>query len=212
VTVPTTGHPVLSFRYAYSGATTGQSGFTAEVDGDAHNLVVGDLAHTWLDLSAYRGRTVPITFRLRQSENDPAGWAVLDDVSLGTAHGDVWLATADTAALPGETAELVIRAGNRAGVAAEGVVVTLTLPPELSFVGAAPAPGAPLRWELGALAPGAEQTIVVTVQVSAMAKPLTTVSLMAEATAANELETLNNSAAALVALGRMLYLPGVAAP
>jgi Tol biopolymer transport system component len=212
VTVPTTGHPVLSFRYAYSGATTGQSGFTAEVDGNAHNLVVGDLAHTWLDLSAYRGRTVPITFRLRQSENDPAGWAVLDDVSLGTAHGDVWLATADTAALPGETAELVIRAGNRAGVAAEGVAVTLTLPPELSFVGAAPAPGAPLRWELGTLAPGEERTIVVTVQVKPTAKPLTTVSATAAATADNELETLNNSAEALVALGRMLYLPGVAAP
>jgi Tol biopolymer transport system component len=212
VTVPANGHPVLSFHYSYSGATTGQSGFTAEVDGDAHNLAVGDLTHTWLDLSAYRGRTIPITFRLRQAEGDPASWAALDDVSLGTAYADVWLAAGGGAALPGETADLVIRAGNRAGVAAEGVAVMLALPPELSFVRAVPAPSAPLRWELGALAPGAEQTIVVTVQVSAMAKPLTTVSLMAEATAANELETLNNSAAAVVALQRMLYLPGVATP
>jgi hypothetical protein len=213
VTVPDVGYPVLSFRYGYSGSTTTQSGFTVEVDGDAHDLPTGTgLMHTWLDLSAYRGRTVPLTFRLRQGKGDPAGWGVLDDVSLGAAHADVWVTAEGGMALPGETADLVIRAGNRAGVAAEGVAVTLTLPPELSFVSALPAPGAPLRWELGALAPGEEQTIVVTVQVSAMAKPLTTVSLMAEATAANELETLNNSAAAVVALQRMLYLPGVATP
>jgi dipeptidyl aminopeptidase/acylaminoacyl peptidase len=214
VTIPAgMSQPVLSFSYQ-SGGREGATGFDVVVDNVATPLPSHPygLTHFWLDMTPYAGQTVPVTFRLRQAAGDPASWAALDDVSLGTAYADVWLAAGGGAALPGETAELVIRAGNRAGVAAEGVAVALTLPPELSFVSALPAPGAPLRWELGALAPGAEQTVVVTVQVSATAKPLATVSATAEATAANELETLNNSAAAVVALQRMLYLPGVATP
>lgn len=217
VAVPATmARPVLSFSYESPGAGGNVSDLDVLVGGQATPVPATStgLGHFWLDMAAYAGQTVPVTFRLRQTAGAPLAWAALDDVSLGTAHPDAWVAAAGGVALPGETVDLYIHLGNRAGVPAGGVALTLALPPELVFVSAAPAPTgqSPLSWALGSLPPGDEATVVVTVRVAAGAKPFTTVNATAAVNTDDELETLNNSAVVGVRLQRNVYMPGVVAP
>jgi hypothetical protein len=114
-------------------------------------------------------------------------------------------------ALPATTVVHELVAGNRGRVAAGPVVLTYNLPPELSFVSADPAPQStsPLRWEFGALAAGATRPIRVVVAVSPSAAISQTIYATAVVSAAGELETHNNTAAAATRLESVIYLPVV---
>jgi uncharacterized repeat protein (TIGR01451 family) len=146
----------------------------------------------------------------------PAAWAVIDDVSVGAAHADAWVTGESATGQPGWIVAQTLRVGNRGAVAADGVVLTYTLPPELTYSAADPAPSStsPLRWELGSLAAdGPPVEIHLTTTVRAV-NPARLVVSTANVTTAAELELLNNTAVVptpLKGFERQVYLPGVLA-
>ncbi len=203
-------NPVLSFLYKSSDANA----FEVEAGGTLRDLPAAafDTAHHWLDMSPYAGQTISVTFRLRQGANRPAAWAMLDDVSLGSAHPDVALSGWSGEALPGQTATLRLTAANPGALPAEPVTLTLQLPPELSFVSAVPAPdgNAPPVWNLGALAPGETTTVDITVRVGGTAAPFALLRSTAALETAGELETANNTVELRTRVARTVWLPGIA--
>lgn len=218
VATPTADHPVLSFFYGFGRAMLGTRLELIIGDDPPINLPVAGAEpgragrHRWFDLSERAGQPVTITFRLVQATGQPLAWAAVDDVSLGAAHGDVWIGGWDGAALPGEMVVQSLVVGNRGGVdAVPGVTLTYTLPPELRFVAADPAPVAkdPMRWELGALPPGATTTIQVTVAVDDAARLFSTLVGSAAVELPGELETENNAAEMVVRVERRAYGPVV---
>jgi len=218
VVVPdTAAHPMLSFFYRFGGGATSFTNLVAEVTGGSPSQALSlprtgdEMRHSWLDLSGNGGQTVTITFRLTQAPGEPLAGAAVDDVTLGAAHGDVWLAGVGGAALPGRTIRHVLTVGNRGGVDADDVAVTYTLPPELSFVSADPAPDglAPLRWELGTLDNNETRTILVTLSVAPTADPFAALSATAAAVSPGEIETYNNSAEVITNTEMPVFMPVV---
>lgn len=211
VAVPAVAHPALSFFYDFGGGSSAATRFEVKVGSNAPQSLPasGGSRHHWLDLSAYAGQSLDVTFRLVQAAGEAAAWAAVDDVSLGAAVGDVRVAGASAAGLPGETVVIELRADNRGGVAAENVALTYALPPEMTFVAADPPPSdsGPLRWSLGTLAPGATRTIRLTAAVKSTAKPFTTVTGTAAVAFPGELETHNNTAVVPTPLERTAVLP-----
>lgn len=151
-----------------------------------------------------------ITFELTQVDGLPPMWATLDEVSLGAAHADVWLTADSSRGLPGGSAGHTLRVGNRGAVTAANVVLTYTLPPELTFVSASrpPAGLAPLRWEIGALPPGGAPLVIEVTTAVRPDAPGRTVTSTATLSAAAELELANNTATAQTPLGSLIFLPG----
>ncbi len=83
---PTTIYsPTLSFMYIYS-STNSSDYFDVRVNGSSvwSATPIADWAHTYLDLSAYLGQTVDLSFVLHQEGATPA-YAYLDEISLGSA-------------------------------------------------------------------------------------------------------------------------------
>ena len=117
------------------------------------------------------------------------------------------------AAPPGAQLHTVLDYGNRGGVDAQNGSVTLQLPAGLDFVSADPPPTATtpvLRWNLGDMPAFSQQTIDLTLQVSASApygSTLNTSASIASDTA--ELETANNTASGSVFVGSRSWLPFV---
>ena len=216
VVVPdTAAHPVLSFFYRFGGGATNFTNLVVEVTGGSPSQALSlrrtgdEMRQSWLDLSGNVGQTVTITFRLTQAPGEPLAGAAVDDVTLGAAHGDVWLTGVGGAALPGRTITHELTAGNRGGVDADDVAVTYALTPDLSFVSADPAPDglAPLRWELGALAPDQTRTIRVTLSVAPTAAPFAALSATAVAVSPGELETHNNTTGVITRTELSVFLP-----
>jgi hypothetical protein len=79
-------NPTLSFAYR----TQGQAGagtLRARVNGDdvlTTSAIVTDWRHTWLDLSAYAGQAVTVSFEVTNPDTSHQYVAFLDDVSLGS--------------------------------------------------------------------------------------------------------------------------------
>ncbi len=217
VVVPTADHPVLSFFYGFGGATPETRLELVIGDDPPINLPTAgaepDRAtrHHWVDLSGHIGQSVAITFRLSQAANRPKAWAAVDDVSLGAAYGDVWVDGQGGSVSPGRTITHSLMVGNRGGVAAGGATLTYTLPPELRFVSADPAPTTtnPLRWNLGLLSPGAAVPIRVTVAVDGAAKPSGRLVATAAVALPSELETGNNAAEIITRVESRLFAPVV---
>lgn len=209
-------HPTLSFVYQSRGPLRLE---LAKPDGTP--LLTRELPpsptgmrHEWLDMSTYKGQSVKITFRQAQVAGKPVGWAVVDDVSLGRAHADIAVWGESGGRRPNNTMIHTLTVANPGAVAAGEVALVYDLPAELTFVSAQPAPAgtSPLRWTLGALAAGAQQTITITLAVPRQGTP-PWVSATAEITTADEeLELLNNSAEVVSGLGRSVILPVVLRP
>ena len=203
-------HPTLSFFYTSVGALE----LTIDSPGRTATAVTlspspAGMRHHWLPLDGLAGEEMTIRFALTQPANAPAVWATIDEVSLGAAHADVWVTAESTRGAPGQTVRHTLRLGNRGAVAATGVTLTYTLPPELSFVSASRPPSglAPLRWDIGALPPGGAPLVI---ELTAAARPDAigrTVSSTAALVAADELEVLNNTAVARTPLESVVYLP-----
>ncbi len=212
--------PTLSFAYRFGGQTSSGNRFeVAVVEGAAATVVFsifdgsGRWANQWVDLTPWAGRSVTLRFEVIETAGGSPAWAYIDEVTVGSAHPDIWVGQPAWQAAPaGRTFEAAVTYGNRGGVAASGGQVTLQLPAELSFVSADPPPAATtpsLRWDVGALpAQSGPQTIRVTLQVAASAAGGSTVTTTARVTSSTtELEQANNTAQGSIYVGSVRYVP-----
>jgi uncharacterized repeat protein (TIGR01451 family) len=220
VTVPVTmTTPVLSFQYDLRSAPEVEEAvFSVAVEGETAPRFTFEgsttgWAHAWLNLADLAGQAITLTFRLVMATDNPATWAALDEISLGSAHSDVWVkATATEHALPGQPVQYVIAYGNQGAITATGTVITHVLPASLEFSAASvpPASMSPLAWALGDFPAGATGQVVVTATVKLGATTGVTVVTSTEVAGGTELETENNVTAVLTWLGQRLFLPRVA--
>ncbi len=212
--------PTLSFLHRFAVGFPSDSRLEVVVDdGIAPTAVFSATTgsdtweYQWVDLTPWAGRSVTLRFRVIEVAGGARAWATIDEVTVGSAHPDIWVSQpAWQAAPPGRSFESTLVYGNRGGVAASSGRVTLQLPAELSFVSADPPPSATtpdLRWDVGALpAQSGPQTIRVTLQVAASAAGGTTVTTTARITSdTTELEQANNTAAGSVFIGSIRYMP-----
>jgi len=223
LTVPVSmTNPVLSFLYSLSGVS--------DISGDEFRVLVStDISttttlftsttptnweHVWFDMTPWSGQAITLTFELSETAGYPPANALLDEVTLGSAHPDAWVSLSGGAmgAHPGEQITYQLDYGNRGGAMAVSSAITLTLPSGLNFVDASIPPvivGDQLVWQVGDLPAGSDPySIILTVEVDAAA-PLgeTVVTSVEITTASPELETLNNSAQAEIYLGYLALLP-----
>jgi uncharacterized repeat protein (TIGR01451 family) len=215
--------PTLSFLYILDGASAGLGSSlsvqVATAGGTttlmSTNASVNDWTHRWFDLSSWAGQTITLTFKVTQAANRFCTWGYLDEVTLGGAYPDLWIAKSGGAAgLPGTNVVYHIAYGNRGGAAAAGVQVTDVLPAELSYLAADPPPDstAPLVWNLGPLAARSgpyEIVLTATVQPGAVLWNTYT-NTVSIATSTPEPETANNAASAATLIAARIYLPLVA--
>jgi uncharacterized repeat protein (TIGR01451 family) len=211
--------PTLSFLYQANGiAANTASQLSVELDNGVTKTVLLNLienrtewSHYSADLTPWSGQAVTLTFRLAQATGTPLVSLLLDEVTIGSAHPDVWVTGSSTAALRNEQTTHTLTYGNRGGAPAAGARITYTLPAHLSFVSASVTPisTSPLVWDLGALpAKSNPLSLTVTVQVSATAPAFQTLTSTAVIqTTTSELEKANNSGQAFTYIGRFTYLP-----
>ena len=213
-TLPITmSSPILSFLYQYQASSPtplNGSWFNVRVDNGITATVLftttsktNDWTHRWFDLSQWAGQTITLTFNLHQQTGDPATWAYLDEVTIGSAYPGLYVnKTGSTEAPPGGQVVYVITYGNEGGAAASQVWITDTWPNELILVDAQPSPSlttaSSLGWDVGSLlAKSGPLTITITATVAPTATMwhwfTNTVSI---STTAEELETANNVAQA----------------
>ena len=171
----------------------------------------------WVDLSAWKGKTVKVGFTLAQAAGEPAARAWLDDISLSPGHADMAVfATAPRSVGKGQPAQLTIEVGNQGGVAAAGATLRVELQEGLTFVSAIPAPtivnGRTLTWTLGALPAFAPPSAVV-VTVRGQTNPLGLTSPhsihVTAATTTAERQQGNNERVVELIIAEQLFLPAV---
>jgi len=223
LTVPVSmTNPVLSFLVSLSGVS--------DISGNEFRLTVStDLTdttslytsttptnweHVWFDMTPWSGQAITLTFELSETAGYPPASALLDEVTLGSAHADTWVSLSGSAlgAHPGDQITFQLDYGNRGGAMAAASAITLTLPSGLNFVDASIPPvivGDQLVWQVGDLPAGSDPySISLTVEVDAAAPLGDTVITSAEITTASpELERLNNSAQVETFLGYLALLP-----
>ncbi|HNT26315.1 MAG TPA: hypothetical protein PKM21_18245 [Anaerolineales bacterium] len=212
--------PVLSFFYQLSGADDqANTGLSVQVSNSLTTTLLYsttdnvDWTHAWFDLSPWLGQTITLTFQTNTIAGVAPVRLYLDEVTIGSSYPDVWATFAGAqAGLPGDQITLQLAYGNRGGALAENAAITLTLPADLSYVGASQPPaavGQMLTWEVGDLAAGSgPYTIDVTVEVDANAIPGEWLVSQAVIHAASpELEALNNTAQVRTLVGKLLFLP-----
>jgi uncharacterized repeat protein (TIGR01451 family) len=221
VTLPETLHaPTLSLAVARIGATPGaesrvwaavnHGGTTTELD---LHWAGGPWAREWADLSPYAGETVTVTVGVNQWMGEPNVRVYLDQVSVGSAHPDLWVDLhGSRSAAPGEPVVYRIDYGNRGGVDAPGVAITGTLPAGLMLVGASPPPTATapaLVWDVGMLpAGGGPSQILITATVAITVTPVVELTSAVEIGSAEpEIETANNEATQTTIIGWVIYAP-----
>ena len=215
--------PTLSFLYLLDGASPSMgsslsvlvttSGGSTTIW--STNATTNDWTHRWFDLSSWAGQSITLTFKVSQEANRLCTWGYVDEVTLGGAYPDLWIAKSGGAtALPGEQVTYHLNYGNRGGTAADGVQITDLLPAEIVYLAADPPPDstAPLMWDVGtvaALGGPYEIVLTATVQPGAVlgATYTNTVSLT---TSTTEPETGNNTASAATLIGARIYVPLVA--
>jgi TolB protein len=216
--------PVLSFLYQLEG-TVGAEGGNMEVllesGGETSTLleIQEDSAgwqHAWTDLSNWSGQPITLTFHLNEVQGTPMKALKLDEVTIGQARPDVWVAASGgLAGLPGEKFVLSLHYGNRGAVSADGNLLTFNLPDGFTYVTADPAPdqvdGSKVIWELDKLpAYGEPHTILMTLEVDSPGLVRTWVTSQAAITTqTEELELLNNIWSVKTYVGSLVLLPYV---
>ena len=211
--------PTLSFLYQFSGgaqlSVTVDSG-SSPSEIYSTNAYTQKWTHHWIDLSPWAGQTVTFSFDLQQQAGNPFAWALLDDVTVGASHPDLWLYknAVSPSVLPGDSVVFSLTYGNQGGSAAAGVRITDTLPVELAFVSASPPPittTPALVWDLPGLPAFSDGfTIQVTATLTSSVPAFSSVTNSASiAAVVGELERQNNLAWAAVFAGQEVYLPVV---
>jgi Tol biopolymer transport system component len=209
VTVPLAmDNPTLSLLATLSGVSpVSGNEFTLQVTSEMSTTTLISTSeptaweHYWFDLSPWSGQQITLTFRLTENAGYPPANAILDEVTLGAAHTDVWLELAGgpLSALPGDQFTFQLEYGNRSALPAASSAITVTLPTGLNFIDASTPPtdiiGNQLVWQVGELPPDSTYSpIMITVQVDFSA-PLgqTMVTEVEITTTSPEIEILNNT-------------------
>ncbi len=214
-------NPTLSFLASLSGVS--------EISGDEFSVLVGtDVStttlftsttptaweHHWFDMTPWSGQAITLTFKLSENAGFPPASVLLDEVTLGAAHTDVWVELSEGAgyAQPGEQFTFQLDYGNRSGISALTNMITMTLPTGLNFISASESPeiiGNQLVWHRTELPPDSSSApIFITVEVDQSAPLLQTVVTSAALTTTSpELEVLNNASQIETFLAYPMYLP-----
>lgn len=222
ITIPAgTSHPTLSFLYRLETAEQGGSILKINTISDTASTTVysttqstNGWTHQWLDLGDLAGQTITLTLELQQEIGTIPTQAFIDEVTVGNAYPDTWVAvTGGANYLPGEYAILTIPYGNRGGVDAGTGMITLTLPAEMQFVYATPAPSATTptySWNIAALPAGISGSISVVAQISSNTTLLDQISLTATFdSTTTEIAQQNNTAVYTFQIGKPTFLPFV---
>ncbi len=223
ITVPVTmTNPTLSFLYQLDGnaSSSGETGLSVVVEDGLQPQTLFTATtptdgweHAWMDLTPWLSQTITLTFGVNAEQGLDFARVYVDEITIGSAQPDLGLDLQGSGlALPGEQVVYTLSYFNRGGANAEAVMITNTLPAEMSFVSASVPPvvnGSTLIWEIGdVLAQGGEGTIVVTVTLSGdafLGDRLQNIAVIHSATP--EIEATNNRAEAEIFVGRNLYLP-----
>ena len=227
-------HPILSFFYRLGGIQVGVDSWFAvqveDVSGVTALLAETQNTTAWqhrsLDVHQWQGQSITLTFNLHQAAGaSPYAHVYLDEISLGSARPDVWIAGTDTSGLPGESIVYTIDYGNQGGGMAQSVHITNTLPVGMSFVDASVPPDITtpsLVWDVGTLAPQSSTSpIVVTVTLVPTVTVFATLTHTLEIAPQDmglsgtlildpglvELETANNVAMAGIYVAKHVFLP-----
>ena len=220
VAVPAAGpNPTLSFLYQLDGARE-EGGYLEVGVSDAisatsvystSTATIG-WAHEWLDLSVWSGQSVTLTFKVHEVAGAPRTSALIDEVTVAPAYPDSWVTLAAPFTAPaGEEVTLVVDYGNRGGVDLAGGSLALSLPPEITFVEAVPAPSTGSQWDLGTVPAGGSGQIVITGTVAAEVPLSKFLSIAVTLTGETpELELYNNAAEATIRVGHITFFPAVA--
>ncbi len=214
-------HPTLSFLASLYGVSdVSGSEFSVRVSTDAADSIIyssttpSTWEHDWFDVTSWSGQEITLTFQLTENAGFPPASALLDEVTIGEAHSDVWLdlSGGTLIAHPGDRFDYQLQYGNHGGVIASNSVITMTLPLGLSLVDASFPPqviGNQLVWQLGDLPASSDNAVIyVTVEVDASAPMLQTVQTSVEiATSSHELEKLNNTSQSATYLAYLQILP-----
>ncbi len=213
-------NPVLSFLYWTEGPVdvTG-SYFAVEVqDGGTITELMNTTAvtlywaHRWFDLTPWAGKQITIRFRMHLQNGVETGFTWVDDVTIGGSGPDLWvMPTTFPSAFPGSQVEQVLAYGNRGAFAASAATLTMTLPDQLDYVSAEPAPdvveGKVLTWDLVDLPPQSRNQIHLVTNVAAGAALLSTLDTSLEiAPLGNELWPENNTALSKVFVGARVFI------
>ncbi len=209
--------PILSFLYQFSGG----SEFSVTIDNGSGpsevfstNEYTQNWTHNWVDLSPWIGQTVTVSFEVQQAAGVPYAWVLMDDVSIGAAHPDVWLrkTALPPSALPGESVVFTLAYGNSGLAPAASVRITDTLPAELAFVSASLPPVTitpALVWNLpGVPASSGPYTIQVTTTLTSSVPMWSNLMNTASISlVGGELEGWNNLVQERVFAGKLIYIP-----
>jgi len=216
--------PFLSFFYQLDGASALDStGLRVRVQRGA---IIEDLLETtsdtdgwqpaFYDLGDWKGKAITLTFRVRNVAGVAGALALVDEVNIGSASPDLWMAAHSHtgSALPGETVVSQIIYGNQGGAPTSSTLITYTLPVELEFVSASVTPvvtPSGLVWNLpGLAADSGPFEIKVAVTVANTATLFNLYESQARiGVAAHELESLNNLSRLRLQVGRFIMLPMV---
>jgi len=223
ITIPITmTHPTLSFYDQLIGTSLSENmGLSVDIDdGISHTTVLSKTTdthweHHWFDLSTWSGKTVQLSFSTHQVSGAYYVSAYIDEVTLGDSHPDVWIAASATAStFPGNIITYQISYGNRGPVPVQGLLITDTLPLELTFINSSLPPivsGQTLTWEIGDLpAVSGPFSITLTVMLDGVV-PLGSLIInpVVISKDINELETLNNITQPGTYIGASIFLPAL---
>ncbi len=176
-------------------------------------LTAQDWTHHWFDLSPWAGQLITLTFSTTQVAGASAPVIYLDEISVGSAMPDVWVqAGAPTTGLRATSIVYQLTLGNQGGAPANGVMVTATLPADVTFVDASlpPVSASPvLTWNLGDFTgKSTPVALLITATIAATATNFSTLTADFEiGTTTGELERANNVARADTFVGLKVFLP-----
>jgi uncharacterized repeat protein (TIGR01451 family) len=221
-TVPVTmTNPTLSFLASLSGVSA--------ISGNEFQVLVSDSIttttiftsttptgweHYWFDISPWSGEQITLTFQVTENEGFPPASALLDEVTLGAAHTDVWVdLQADKYYVqPGDQFTYQLDYGNRSSIVASTNVITVSLDSGLNFISASLPPeinGDSLVWRLDELMPDIDyEPIIITVEVDLSIPSFQTLDTKATVnTATPEIELFNNTDQPVVIVAYPSFLP-----
>ena len=223
ITIPETMQaPTLSFMSKASGDIRGDdTGLKVFVIDEGittlvfSNTIGSQWMLQWLNMQDWSGKTITVAFQMQQTADSPFVQVYLDDISLGSAYTDVWVAVNNSQerVSPGDEVVYTVNYGNRSSVGASSNVITVELPTSLTLVGTSPVSPSILMpslvWSIGDLtANSVSYSIVITTAVELTATPFTTGTTLVEiSTASVEIEQMNNESEAGLFIGYFVYLP-----
>ncbi len=213
--------PTLSFLYQHTVEDTSSADrFTVYLEGSnaiTQSYTLGpatEWTHNWFDVKNWSGESLTITFDLFTADDNFLSWAYLDEVTLGSSFPDLWVRDCAMNALPGEHAVCTLTYGNQGGATAKDGQIIVSLPQNVLFEAATPAPRFDSLllhwiWDLGDIpAQSRSLPIVITTTIAPTATAFSTYTgTLTLDSATPEIETDNNTATLVAFVGRRVYLP-----